>query len=217
MRLGLAQFAVLRRRRPCPRARPFGLRGPKSAEIAKIAPAPERSVLGRPDELEGARWRSREPRTSFRVSRASRSPDTRNARFATDISRRMWLLRRLEGLRRRRVRRRVWHPANGHADGRKLAFGRPYTSLRLGLAQFAVLRRQRPAPRATPFGPQSPKSAEIAKMTPAPERSVLGRPDALEGARWRSREPWTSFRVSRGSRTRDTRNARVATDILRWI
>ena len=36
----------------------LGSKGPKSAEIAKIAPAPERAFLGRQDELEGLVGRS---------------------------------------------------------------------------------------------------------------------------------------------------------------
>ena len=66
-----------------------------------------------------------------------------------------------------------------------------YTRMRLGLAQLVVSRRRRPRPRTRPFGLQGAKSAEIAKSGSAPKRAVLGRPDELEGARWRSWEVWT--------------------------
>ena len=48
---------------------------------------------------------------------------------------------------------------------------------------YCAVGARLPAP--THMGPQSPKSAEIAKIDPARKMVLLGRQDELEGPRWR--------------------------------
>ena len=142
-----------------------GSNGPKTSKIAKTGSVRKRAELG--------------CLNAFYAPRGRNTPETHGSQ-RTHRGGWGW-----ERCWQPGVRRRVYDGPNGHNGAQKLRSGRPYTRLPLGLGQFAELRRGRPPPHTHPFGPQSPKSAEIADIDPARKRADFGRPDELEGHVWR--------------------------------